>query len=108
MDNFSKLLLLILNFLLIVIYFQNVSLKREIENLKIKIERIKSSEISNPSWEEKPIEKKLIYIGNSKTLKFHLSDCQWAKKINPANKVYFNSKEEALKKGYQPCKICNP
>ncbi|MEO0090552.1 MAG: Ada metal-binding domain-containing protein [candidate division WOR-3 bacterium] len=108
MDNFSKLLLLILNFLLIVIYFQNVSLKREIENLKIKIEEIKSSEISNPFWEEKPIEKKLIYIGNSKTLKFHLPDCQWAKKINPANKVYFNSKEEALKKGYQPCKICNP
>ncbi|MEO0097264.1 MAG: Ada metal-binding domain-containing protein [candidate division WOR-3 bacterium] len=108
MNNFIKILLLVITFLLVVIYFQNVSLKREIENLKIKIEEIKSSEISNPSLEEKPTEKKLIYIGNSKTLKFHQSDCQWAKKINPANKVYFNSKEEALKKGYQPCKICNP
>lgn len=108
MNNFYKILLLVLTILLILIYFQNLSLKREIEDLKNKIDNISILETSKSFLEEKPLERKIIYIGNSKTLKFHLPACQWARKINPINKVYFNSEKEALEKGYQPCKICNP
>ncbi len=121
MNNFSKLLLSVLTILLIIIYLQNVSLKREIESLKNKIDGIQKSEMPTSSLGKKLSEKMLeeelkeeklkeevIFIGNSKTLKFHLPYCQWARRINPANKVYFKSREEALKRGYKPCKICNP
>ncbi|WP_258359433.1 thermonuclease family protein [Moorella sulfitireducens] len=48
------------------------------------------------------------YIGNSSSKKFHYPDCQWAKEISPKNRVEFNSREEAIKAGYQPCKECRP
>jgi micrococcal nuclease len=48
------------------------------------------------------------YIGNKNSKKFHFPDCQWAKKIAPGNRVYFKSREEAIKAGYEPCKVCKP
>jgi len=46
------------------------------------------------------------YIGNRSSKIFHYPDCQWAKKIAPQNKVVFESREEAIKAGYRPCKVC--
>ena len=48
------------------------------------------------------------YIGNSNSMKFHYPECRWAKKISAKNKVYFDSKQEALDSGYVPCKVCKP
>jgi len=48
------------------------------------------------------------YIGNKNSKIFHRPDCEWAKKIAPQNKVIFKSKEEAIKAGYRPCKVCKP
>ena len=48
------------------------------------------------------------YIGSSQSNKFHYTDCRWAKKINPDNAIYFNSREEAFSYGYVPCKVCKP
>ncbi|HHW57748.1 MAG TPA: nuclease [Clostridia bacterium] len=48
------------------------------------------------------------YIGNRNSKIFHYPDCQWAKKIAPQNKVIFESREEAIKAGYRPCKVCRP
>lgn len=48
------------------------------------------------------------FVGSSKSDKYHYPYCQWAKKINPANLVEFNSSEEARKAGYVPCKVCSP
>ncbi|MQL50853.1 hypothetical protein GFC01_00890 [Desulfofundulus thermobenzoicus] len=48
------------------------------------------------------------YIGNSNSKKFHYPDCQWAQKISPSNRVEFNTREEAVNAGYQPCKVCRP
>jgi len=48
------------------------------------------------------------YVGNSRTLKFHRPDCVWAQRISPANRVYFQTREEAIQQGYIPCKVCNP
>ncbi|NLC69286.1 MAG: MBL fold metallo-hydrolase [Clostridiaceae bacterium] len=47
-----------------------------------------------------------VYIGNKNTKKFHKPSCNSL----PAekNRVYFNTKEEAVSAGYQPCKICEP
>lgn len=49
-----------------------------------------------------------IYVASKFRKPFHYIWCKWAKKISPANKVFFYSREEAIKAGHRPCKICNP
>ena len=48
------------------------------------------------------------YVGNANSKKFHYADCSMVGKMNPANKVYMNTREEAINAGYVPCKRCNP
>ena len=48
------------------------------------------------------------YIGNANSLKFHNPSCKSVPKISDKNKITFSSREEAINKGYSPCKICNP
>jgi methylphosphotriester-DNA--protein-cysteine methyltransferase len=47
-------------------------------------------------------------VGNSNTHKFHLASCRYVSKMNDANKVYFNTRQEAINAGYTPCQKCNP
>lgn len=46
------------------------------------------------------------YIGNKNSKKFHLPSCHTL----PAehNRVYISTREEAIQKGFSPCKNCNP
>jgi hypothetical protein len=46
------------------------------------------------------------FIGNKRSLKFHLPTCRYM----PAekNRVYFQTREEAISEGYVPCKVCKP
>lgn len=46
------------------------------------------------------------YIGNRNTKKFHKPDCRSLPA--PQNRVYFKSRDEAIKAGYMPCKVCKP
>ncbi len=48
------------------------------------------------------------YVGNAKSRKFHYADCSMVNKMNTANKVYMNTREEAIAAGYVPCKRCKP
>ena len=48
------------------------------------------------------------YIGNKNTHKFHRSSCKSVKAMNESNKVGLSSRDEAIVKRYEPCKICNP
>ena len=48
------------------------------------------------------------YVGNANSKKFHYADCSMVGKMNPANKVFMNTREEAINAGYIPCKRCNP
>ena len=48
------------------------------------------------------------YIGNANSGKFHKSTCKWGKKTSESNRVYFDSREDAINQGYVPCKVCNP
>ncbi len=48
------------------------------------------------------------YVGNANTKKFHHADCSMVGKMKPANKVFMNSRDEAIAAGYVPCKRCNP
>ena len=48
------------------------------------------------------------YVGNANTRKFHHADCSMVGKMKSANKVFMNSRDEAIAAGYVPCKRCNP
>lgn len=48
------------------------------------------------------------YVGNSRTMKFHVKSCRWAKKIGAGNRMEFDSREEAVEQGYVPCRVYNP
>lgn len=48
------------------------------------------------------------YLGNSSSRKFHYPTCQWAQKISPNHRVWFDSREQAVKAGYVACKVCKP
>ncbi len=46
------------------------------------------------------------YIGNKNSKKFHLPTCRSLPA--PDNRVYFDSREEAVSQGYTPCGLCKP
>ena len=52
--------------------------------------------------------KSYTYMGNSNSMKLHLTTCRYAQKTSESNRVYFNSRDEAINKGYVPCKVCKP
>ena len=43
-----------------------------------------------------------MFVASKNSNIYHLSDCQYAKRINEGNKIYFKSAEEARKRGYGP------
>ena len=49
-------------------------------------------------------EQKLIYIGNVNSKKLHLASC--ASLPDEKNRIYFDSYEEAIEAGYEPCGRC--
>lgn len=66
-------------------------------------------EVCKPILSTPPLGKeKGQYVGSKSSLKFHRLDCPWAKKISEENRIYFKSREEAIKHGYTPCKVCKP
>jgi competence protein ComEC len=46
------------------------------------------------------------YIGNKNSKKFHLPSCSSLPAVQ--NRVYFKTRDEAIKAGFVPCKVCNP
>ncbi|MBN1817994.1 MAG: hypothetical protein JW828_11595 [Sedimentisphaerales bacterium] len=48
------------------------------------------------------------YVASKGSKIFHTSTCSAVKRITEANMVRFESREQALRTGRQPCKICKP
>lgn len=48
------------------------------------------------------------YIGNKNSKVFHVPDCSSVSNTKEKNKVYLNTRNEAVSMGYSPCKACNP
>ena len=46
------------------------------------------------------------YIGNKKSLIFHISTCKTLP--HPKNRILFKSKDEAISKGFKSCGNCHP
>lgn len=60
---------------------------------------------SSPLIQNNTSKSKLVGSINSNI--YHHPDCPWAKKISPANQIWFNSEEEAQKAGYIRCEKFN-
>lgn len=50
----------------------------------------------------------VTFIASSNSNKFHDPSCTAVSRIKDANKITFNSRQEAIDAGYEPCGICNP
>ena len=48
------------------------------------------------------------YWASDKAVKFHKPSCEWAQKISESNKIIYDSREDAIADGRQPCGECNP
>ena len=49
------------------------------------------------------------YIGNKNSGKLHYPHCTSVKQMKEGNKAYLNcTQKDAVSKGYDPCKKCNP
>lgn len=48
------------------------------------------------------------YVGNIRSYKFHYQSCRAERRMNKANRVYFNNRQEAIDYGMTPCGICHP
>lgn len=58
--------------------------------------------------EEKAGEAEDYYVASLRSKKFHRPECEWGQKISTANLVKFNTVDEALNAGYEPCRVCKP
>jgi hypothetical protein len=49
-----------------------------------------------------------VYVGSVKGDRFHFTSCKHAGRLLSENRITFTSKEEAIAKGYKPCRACRP
>jgi micrococcal nuclease len=59
-------------------------------------------------WEGFPQREDAIYVGNSRSFRFHRKDCASLSRVARGNRVNFGSCYEAFWAGYSPCKRCRP
>ena len=63
---------------------------------------------SDQSDDSSPVAAEALYIGNKNSKKLHYADCSSVGSMKESNKVEFESREDAIAQGYEPCKKCNP
>ena len=56
--------------------------------------------------EDTPISQGGLLIGSKNGSKYHFPWCSGAQRIKESNKIWFESKEEAERAGYEPAKNC--
>jgi hypothetical protein len=57
---------------------------------------------------EKSAPSAVAYVASITREPFHRPGCKWAQRISPANLQTFQTREEAIKAGHRPCKVCKP
>lgn len=56
----------------------------------------------------KPETSEYKYVASKNSKVFHKAECEWAKKIKPENLTGHSSRDEAVRAGKRPCKLCQP
>ncbi|MFH1174981.1 MAG: hypothetical protein V1725_07655 [archaeon] len=83
--------------------------QEELEVLKVRIAELQSALVSRKIREAPTIVRtatpapKKLFVGSITGGKVHVTDCPFSKNINQKNKVFFDSRIKALRKGYKEC-----
>ncbi len=56
----------------------------------------------------KPETTEYKYVASKNSKVFHKAECEWAKKVKPENLTGHSSRDEAVRAGKRPCKLCKP
>ncbi len=62
---------------------------------------------SDQSAESAP-QAKVAYVASVNRAPFHRTTCMWAVRISPRNLRTFESRDQPVKAGHRPCKVCKP
>lgn len=100
--NQDKIVLCIGVFLIAVIAFGLGRLSYNIGHQE-PIEIIESNMFKAEIKPETGESKQAVFVGSRNSNKYHLPDCQWAKRIKKENEIWFKSEKEAQEKGYESC-----
>lgn len=89
-----------------LIYSWAISRHVEEPRIAAQTSESKPSEKTGDGWDFPPPEKSDGYIGNPSTKKFHEPSCSYLP--DAANRIYFDTRDEALDAGYSACRRCYP
>jgi micrococcal nuclease len=59
-------------------------------------------------WSIPPAHPEKYYLGNQRSWVFHRPDCPFGRKTAPSNRLRFTDRYEALRRGFSPCRRCEP
>ncbi|MFH1506692.1 MAG: Ada metal-binding domain-containing protein [archaeon] len=110
--NLSGALLLVINIAGLEFAFLEMRWFRKMTSSRHYFSKEKELERELPDIEEPGIiieedfedESPIKFIGNTATGTFHIPACRYAKQVKAANKVFFDSRREAIKNKYKACK----
>ena len=95
-----------------VIYFENGNMQKGTFHQGQMVEGLKYTAIGLSAMpvviERSAPATDVMYIGNKKSLRFHLPTCRAVEQMKEKNKVEFYSREEAIEQHFIPCGDCNP
>ncbi len=89
---------------LLMVLFNIIEKAKEQINIETNIETGAHEEIKEVQEKETKLEKKFSpgkFVASKNANKFHSPKCDWAKRINKTNRMWFNSREEAESKGFR-------
>ncbi|MGM5483451.1 MAG: hypothetical protein ACQER9_00875 [Nanobdellota archaeon] len=87
------------------------SVRDELNNIKKEHEELKKSLSGKKTTAKKTASKKApskkdYFVSSKNGTKFHKTSCALAQNIKKDSQVVFKSRNDALTKGYKPCKTC--
>lgn len=90
------------------VYCYNVQPGIEIDYATGESKQVSAVSAATEAAEPESTASAIVYVGNQNSHVFHHDWCKSVSKMNDKNKVFFDTREEAVNAGYTPCKRCNP
>ena len=85
-----------------------VSVKTDGESWQVETERDEEKKATSSPAPEQDKGTGQKYYGSKNSDVFHYPWCKHAASIKPNNLRVFSSRQEAIDRGYRPCKVCKP
>lgn len=85
----------------------------KISEVHVTVSPVKGTEAPEPSIDptlapSAPAQAQGAYEASSRSDKFHLPSCSSASRISEDNRLWFQTRDEAIAAGYSPCGKCQP